>query len=350
MRLRERSVAPKRGRMASGTPATSAAGAAAAADVTLSLPDDLLLMVVREPQIALAMEAVCGRYLRLLRGATLWEPWALAKFPVLRSILGAIRLDGPRCALDYRELYQLHRQLEVRRKGTHFEKVGLLYSAPLATASPPSTLATSLDDYVLTVQIFSYDDVLASSSCAASGLFVKREVGAPSHAVAKLRLPALWSKQTTPGFLAGQTDWSSDQIGAWDMGRMTARILATRVSDMRPLLLYSGAQYTGSSNESYFTKVVLPVSSGGGEDSSKDSQAHPARHSCLAAAVHLTDDEGEVELAILRTIPLRTVQGRPVVHEESGEPGQPMGKYILESACVADVLAYFESGAPWVAQ
>ena len=124
------------------------------------------------------------------------------------------------------------------------------------------------------------------------------------------------------------------------MGRMTARILATRVSDMRPLLLYAGAQYAGSSNESYFSKAVLPSISSKGTE----------RHSCLAAAVHLTDDEGEVELAILRTIPLRTVQGRPVIHEEEGsEQGQPTGNYILESACVADVVHYFESGAPWVA-
>ena len=107
-----------------------------------------------------------------------------------------------------------------------FEKVGLLYSAPMATPAPvaPAHASTSLDDYVLTVQIFSYDDVLASSSCAASGLFVKRETGSPSHAVAKLRMPALWSKQTTPGFLAGQPSWSTEQIGAWDMGRMTVRI------------------------------------------------------------------------------------------------------------------------------
>ena len=95
----------------------------------------------------------------------------------------------------------------------------------------------------------------------------------------------------TQGFLAGQLSWSAEQIGSWDMSRMTvrrtppaasphispisprylphisptspsylphipplsppylphispdqARIMATRLSDMRPVLLYSGAQ------------------------------------------------------------------------------------------------------------
>ena len=36
-----------------------------------------------------------------------------------------------------------------------FEKVGLLYSAPMATPAPvaPAHASTSLDDYVLTVQV-----------------------------------------------------------------------------------------------------------------------------------------------------------------------------------------------------
>lgn len=330
------------------------------ADVTLMLPDDLLLMLIRHggAETALSMEAVCGRYLRLLRemSAPLWQPWALTRFPVLRGILAAVPSvpgGGPRRPPDFRALYRMHLELELRRKGARFEKVGLLYSAPVAVTNPTPTPTpaerggSTLDGFVLTVQIFSYDDVLASSSCAASGLTVKREPGSPSHAVAKLRMPSLWSKQTTPGFLAGQLSWTAEQIGAWDMGRMTAHILATRISDMQPLLLYSGEQYAGSSNESYFSKVVLP--------SEEDED-----HSCLAAAVHLTDDEGEVELAILRTIPLMTrAQGCPMVHIEEDEPdgehgeqhgkqdSSPTGKYILESARVADVLCYLESGAPW---
>jgi len=216
----------------------------------------------------------------------------------------------------------MHWQLESRASAIEFETVDILYSAPLnATVSPPA-LTTSLEDYVLTVQILSFDDVLASTSCLASILFIETEAGSPLPVVAKICMPALWSKQTTPPFLAGQEDWSPEQMAAWDMSRMVARMLATRVSDLQPLLLYRGTQCAGSSNESYFNKTVLP--------SETDT------HSYLAAAVHLTDDEGEVELAFLRTVP---AQGSPT---SDGEVGEPSGKYILESASLADVLFYFE--------
>ena len=43
----------------------------------------------------------------------------------------------------------------MRRKEMRFEKVGLLYSAPMATptTTPTALSTTSLDDYVLTVQV-----------------------------------------------------------------------------------------------------------------------------------------------------------------------------------------------------
>lgn len=288
------------------------------ADVTLLLPDVLLVLLVQdhgEPESVLSMEATCKRYFRLLHDAPLWAPWTLARFPVVRSILGAV----PPCTPDYRLLYRMHRRLELRTSAVKFEAVEILYSAPLNASDSPPALPSSLKDYVLTVQIVSFDDVLASTSAAASSLFIEREVGVPLPAVAKIRMPALWSKQTTPSFLAGQEDWSPEQMAAWDMTRMTARMLATRVSDLRPLLLYKGTQCAGSSNESYFNKTVLP--------------SETDKHSCLAAAVHLTDDEGEVELAFLRTVP---------VLPEHGEEGEPSCKYVLESASLADVLFYFE--------
>ena len=169
MRLRDRPV--KRGRVAASS--CPHASGATVPDITLSLPDDLLLLLVCEhggPECGLPLEAVSSRFLRLLRGAPLWKPWALARFPVLRSILGALPADSPRCAPDYRALYRVHRSLEARTKEMRFEKVGLLYSAPLAwpTPNPPSEPVTSLDDYVLTVQIFSYNQLLASSSCSRS--------------------------------------------------------------------------------------------------------------------------------------------------------------------------------------
>tara|TARA_B100000795_G_scaffold253070_1_gene223046 strand:- start:567 stop:1676 length:1110 start_codon:yes stop_codon:yes gene_type:complete len=292
------------------------------ADVTLLLPDVLLVLVVQDhgdPESVLSMEATCKRYFRLLHDAPLWAPWTLSRFPVVRSILGAAVPPG---VPDYRALYRMHWQLELRASAIEFETVDILYSAPLNATDSPPALTTSLEDYVLTVQILSFDDVLASTSCSASSLFIETEAGAPLPAVAKLRLPALWTKQTTPSFLAGQEEWSPEQMAAWDMTRMAARMLATRVSDLQPLLLYRGTQCAGSSNESYFNKTVLP--------SETDT------HSYLAAAVHLTDDEGEVELAFLRTVP---AQGSPT---SDGEVGEPSGKYILESASLADVLFYFE--------
>ena len=72
-------------------------------------------------------DQVCGRYLRVLRDAAnapLWQRWALSRFAVLSSILGAVPGSGLRRAPpDYRALYRMHRELELRRKGMHFEKV-----------------------------------------------------------------------------------------------------------------------------------------------------------------------------------------------------------------------------------
>ena len=288
------------------------------ADVTLLLPDDLLLMVIRDhgsPEHVLSMEAACKRHLRLLHDAPFWAPWTIARFPVLRSILSA----APPCAPDYRALYRMHRQLEGRTSTVKFETFDIQHSSSLSTTGSLPALKTSLEDYVLTTEILSYDDVLSSTSCAASDFVIEREDGASSPAVAKLYMPALWSKETTPAFLAGQMGWSPEQMAAWDMARMAARIFATRVSDLRPLLLYKGAQCAGSSNESYFNKTVLPNEYN--------------ERSGLAAAVHLTDDEGAVELAFLKIV--------PVPHED-GEESAPNRKYILESACLADLLFYFE--------
>ena len=78
----------------------------------------------------------------------------------------------------------------------------------------------------------------------------------------------------------------------------------------QPLLLYAGAQYAGSSNESYFNKLVLPSEvqsplngegDGGGDGDSSEMSPTSPRHSCLAAAVHLTDDGGEVALLPILT-------------------------------------------------
>jgi len=293
------------------------------ADVTLLLPDVLLVLVVQDhgdPESVLSMEATCKRHFRLLHDAPIWAPWTLTRFPVARSILGAV---VPPCVPDYRALYRMHWQLESRESAIEFETVDILYSAPLNATDSSPALTTSLEDYILTIQILSFDDVLGSTSCSASSLFIETEAGAPlPRAVAKIRMPALWSKQTTPPFLAGQEDWSPEQMAAWDMSRMAARVLATRVSGLQPLLLYRGTQCAGSCNESYFNKTVLP--------SETDT------HSYLAAAVHLTDDEGEVELAFLRILPFR---GSPT---SDGEAGAPSGKYILESASLSDVLFYFE--------
>ena len=84
-------------------------------------------------------DQVCGRYLRVLRDAAnapLWQRWALSRFAVLSSILGAVPGSGLRRAPpDYRALYRMHRELELRRKGMHFEKVGLLSTRPYRTYS-----------------------------------------------------------------------------------------------------------------------------------------------------------------------------------------------------------------------
>ena len=62
--------------------------------------------------------------LRDAANAPLWQRWALSRFAVLSSILGAVPGSGLRRAPpDYRALYRMHRELELRRKGMHFEKV-----------------------------------------------------------------------------------------------------------------------------------------------------------------------------------------------------------------------------------
>ena len=188
MFLRDRHVRGKRGRVTSQTSQAipiAPPDRSLAVDVTLSLPDDLLLVMgCGLAGSALAMEAVCGRYLSLLRGSPLWKHWALDQFPVLRSILSAISTERRRRAPDYRSLYRMHRDMEARRKVTQFEKVGLLYLGPMAPPSPPAALATSLDDYVLTVQIYSYDAVLASSSCPAAQPEARPRLGRGWAAVA----------------------------------------------------------------------------------------------------------------------------------------------------------------------
>ena len=121
---------------------------------------------------------------------------------------------------------------------SNFERPDIVFEFPDFNSGVPKQVETTLDDYVLTVQVFSYDEVIAASSCTAAGLFVSED----GFDVLRIHMPALWDEKTVPAFLVGQEDWGVEQHKAWDVKRLRLVVLATRVSDMQPLLLYEATQ------------------------------------------------------------------------------------------------------------
>jgi hypothetical protein len=55
----------------------------------------------------------------------------------------------------------MHWQLESRESAIEFETVDILYSAPLNATDSSPALTTSLEDYILTIQILSFDETPA---------------------------------------------------------------------------------------------------------------------------------------------------------------------------------------------
>jgi hypothetical protein len=130
-----------------------------------------------------------------------------------------------------------------------------LYSAaPTLSAAWPLYSASRLSEYILTVQLFSYEDLIGTSSKIASEF--ECEGGFAFNM--SLVMPALWGEGQAPNYLVGQNDWTDEQANEWDLDRLRCVVLATRASDMQPMVLYDGKQDHGDINETYFDTTLLP--------------------------------------------------------------------------------------------
>lgn len=196
----------------------------------LLLPDDLLISVIRhgKAHCLLRMESVCQTVRRLLRAkeANLWRSLAFTRFPALPSIVAEL----PKRVHDYRALYRMHHEMEQNAK------------------------RPSIEDYVLTVQLFSYDELLGVSSCNMCHL-----AHASDDCEARLEMPALWGAGKAPSYLAGQHSWSHEERSTWDYDRLRCRVIVTRATDLQPLQLFAAGQADGDINETWFARTRCPT-------------------------------------------------------------------------------------------
>ena len=163
-------------------------------------------------------------WLRLLRDAPLWEPLALKEYPVVRSIVAALAATRPP---DFRILYRTHWE--------HQHK-------------PKPRLKTTLDDYLITIELLSYGKVIGTSSCSVDGLVEEEE----EDKVTTLHMPPMWSKETTPSFLL------PPEVDEWDSARLLVRAVVTQLSDLQPLQLYESAETDGGENMTGFGLETVP--------------------------------------------------------------------------------------------